>query len=126
MDGAEYAEYEKDVLLFLEDMDGEPSQGWWSCPGCDCADWHNCEPCPNCGGNGGMEREPYFSWSPCDCCGSLLGGDREDYIGWLAGAREHEYGDEYRWSGRVCTDCSYYLAYGRLDDTAMIEIEASA
>lgn len=82
-------------------------------------------PCPYCGGTGKIEptetaielaSESSFSWRACDSCGSSLGGDRHPAHG-----RDRN-GDLVHLS--VCTDCLYYLNYGRLDDMAMLEIEA--
>lgn len=63
--------------------------------------------------------EPFFSWSPCDCCGSPLGGDRYECDGYNEKTKEVEEYDS------VCPDCVYYAEYGQLDDTTMMEIEAS-
>lgn len=62
-------------------------------------------------------REPFFSWRSCDCCGSALGGNREHvlFATQLNGL----------FNANVCSNCVYYLAYDRLDDTTMLEIETS-
>lgn len=61
--------------------------------------------------------EPYFSWSSCNCCGNTLGGDRYDCDGYNRATKEVE---EY---DNICTDCVYFVEYGQLDDTTMMEIE---
>jgi len=123
----DYQLYEAAVATFLEDFEGEPSTGYWECPECGSEDYDNCDGCPDpdCYCHGPQEIEPYFSWRWCDCCDRNLGGDREDVIGWLKGARELGYPDSHRWSGSICVDCLYYLAYGRLDDMTMMRIEES-
>lgn len=61
------------------------------------------------------EAEPYFSWRPCECCSSGLGGDRENY------QFATESGELFE--AEICSDCVYYLAYGRLDDMTMLGME---
>jgi hypothetical protein len=65
-----------------------------------------------------VEGEPWFSWSPCRCCQSSLGGMREYLY-----ARDAE---NKLVQFTICEDCVYYVNYGRLDDTTMLDIERSA
>jgi hypothetical protein len=62
--------------------------------------------------------EPHFSRSPCDCCGRHLGGNRRPVTARRAPTKAFL---EYE----VCDDCVYFVAYGRLDDTTMLESERS-
>ena len=76
-----------------------------ACPGCeDCTDIQY-----------DIASEPYFSWLPCDICYRPLGGDRypAHYID-----NENEIVHL-----NICSDCYYYIEYGRLDDLTMMEIE---
>jgi hypothetical protein len=59
---------------------------------------------------------PSFSWTPCDCCKSPLGGSRHEMT-----AYHEETKQVLEFS--ICEDCVYYSAYGRLDDTTMMELE---
>lgn len=61
--------------------------------------------------------EDFFSWRPCDCCGTHLGGSRQDANGWNPTTKEIL-------DFTVCTDCLYYVEYGRLDDMTMQEMES--
>lgn len=61
--------------------------------------------------------DPYFSWSPCECCLRRLGGDRVDCHGWNPTTKK------ICGPYSICVDCEYYAAYGRLDDTTMMEIK---
>ncbi len=84
------------------------------CSGCkECCEVHNVE----LGTDEEICDEPHFSWRPCECCGSSLGGDRHSLHGFDPDL-DNVHLD-------VCTDCLYYSEYGRLDDTAMQEIENS-
>jgi len=97
MTAKQYADYEKAVADFLKRNDVK--------------------------GNGPEHTEPdpgfegFFSWRPCGCCGSGLGGTREDYI--------FANGHNETFTEAICVDCVYYLAYGQLDDSTMLEIEES-
>lgn len=62
------------------------------------------------------EKEAWFSWRACECCGSPLGGDRYQL---RAVNKDDNEIVEYA----VCVDCMYYITYGQLDDTTMLEIE---
>ena len=116
----DYAEYEKRVAEFYDrenlvmlnngpvycfcgskiDFDNDP----WKCPECE-TDYETIS-------------EPSFSWRNCECCDRPLGGDR--YI--ATGIIEDTDGEglfEYS----ICSDCMYYIEYGRLDDMTMMEIE---
>ena len=119
MNKAEYAEYESDVAAFFE-REGidNLSTGHHECPECHVA-WDDADNCPQCGADRECMDEPYFSWRSCDCCGSHLGGNREHATGYNLTTKQIQ---EYS----VCEDCAYYSAYGRLDDTTMLEVEQSA
>ncbi len=58
--------------------------------------------------------EPFFSWCQCDFCGSRLGGNRVHAHAWCGGEICHF---------TICEDCVYFLEYGRLDDSRMLELE---
>lgn len=60
--------------------------------------------------------EAHFSGLPCSLCDSSLGGDRE-VAHYVADDGSIVHVD------RVCADCVYYAAYGRLDDATMAEVE---
>ena len=62
-----------------------------------------------------VESEAFFSWRPCECCKQLLGGDRETYN------FAQENGETFE--AEICLDCVYYLAYDRLDDQTMLDME---
>lgn len=107
----EYQEYEKAVEYTTSDY------RFWSsgyCPGC-----------PECERNYGAieegenypEVEGNFSWRPCEICGSHLCDD-----GYPAHCVDND-GEILHWE--ICTDCVYYLEYGRLDDMTMLEIDDS-
>ena len=61
--------------------------------------------------------EPHFSWHWCDCCSRDLGGNRTDCNGYNPTTKEVQ--DGYS----VCDDCIYFVEYGRLDDTTMMNID---
>lgn len=63
----------------------------------------------------GGNVDPWFSWNPCDCCGCGLGGNREYLF-----ARDSE---DKLVHFEICTDCVYYINYGRLDDTTMMHLD---
>ncbi len=100
MNATQYAQYEANVASFLQQNKVKPG----------CHGPLNQEPDPG--------FEPFFSWQPCECCRSPLGGNRETY----SFATEPDFST---FEADICTDCVYYLAYGQLDDMAMLEIEAS-
>lgn len=101
MTKSEYAQYEQSVASFLLKNDIKP--------GC-CG--------PQVVTDDGETAEPFFSWSPCECCGSSKGGNRETY--------SFACNDGEQFEADICVDCVYYLAYGKLDDTTMMEVEQSA
>src|SRR5690349_3384364 len=70
---------------------------------------------PACYGPVDPEASPFYSAQPCECCQRPLAGDRERYT-FTGGA--------YAFEADICTDCVYWLAYGRLDDATMLEVEA--
>jgi hypothetical protein len=77
-----------------------------------------CPGCPDCPSIVvEAHDEPHFSWSACEGCGSTLGGDRHR----AHGRAENNAIVHFE----VCVDCLYYLNYGKLDDTSMLEVEAS-
>lgn len=101
----EYADYEERVKHYLEGVE-HVSTG--PCPGCkecdvpeDADEYH---------------EEAWFSSHPCEICKGLA-GDRVSWHGIIDGKIVH---------GSCCTDCMYYLEYGRLDDTTMDEMEAAS
>jgi hypothetical protein len=107
-------EYNEYVAAFRNGMAGldYPSSG--PCPGCeDCglAD-HPDMDCPEYE----IAGEPFFSWSRCECCARPEGGNRSPAHAWLDGRIIHL---------DICDDCVYYLEYGKLDDSTMLEIEES-
>jgi len=110
MTKSEYADYEARVARGVE---GLTFISTGACPGCEDCGLPK-EPSEH---ERACAEEPHFSWRACDCCGSALGGDRHPAHGWRGDSLEHL---------SVCTDCLYYLNYGRLDDTTMLEVEASA
>ena len=93
MNKKEYIAYEIEVKAFLRENDV----------------------IPGCFGPKSDDSEPYFSWQNCDCCKSELGGNRENYV-FVTNQMD-------KFEAEICTDCIYYLTYGRLDDSQMMEIE---
>lgn len=61
------------------------------------------------------DSEGYFSWSSCDCCRDTLGGTRYD----CTYATEDGTIDEMS----ICSDCLYFLTYGRLQDVTYFDPE---
>lgn len=72
---------------------------------------------PGCHGPEKENSEPFFSGQQCECCKATLGGNRETY--------SFATNDNESFSAAICQDCVYYLAYGRLDDSAMEEVKKS-
>lgn len=107
MNRAEYTAYEKSVADFFERE------------GINCLSQQPIN--PDKGPDEDWEYDPdlHFSWSPCHCCGSQLGGDRQTMCGYNPTTKEIQ--SDYS----VCVDCVYYVEYGRLYDTTMLEIEVS-
>jgi hypothetical protein len=68
----------------------------------------------NDAGQSDGNQDPWFSWHPCECCGSHLGGDREYLYARNASGKVVRF--------TICTDCVYYIEYGRLDDTTMARV----
>lgn len=64
-----------------------------------------------------LASEAGFSWHACEACGSKLGGDRHPAHG------KDSNGKLIHLS--VCTDCLYFLNYGQLDDSTMLEMETA-
>jgi len=64
-----------------------------------------------------LADEPSFSWHACDACGSTLGGDRHPAHGRTDGGKLLHLS--------VCSDCLYFLNYGKLDDKTMMEMETA-
>ena len=105
----EYAEYEKTV----EETTSE--YRFWSsgyCPGCP-----ECEKTYGTidDGEDYPDVEGSFSWRHCEICHSHIGGDRYP----VHAVDEND--DILHFE--ACTDCVYYLEYGRLDDLTMLEME---
>jgi hypothetical protein len=57
-----------------------------------------------------------FSRRPCECCHRPLAGTRIFASGYEP--QTHEIKNYW-----ICTDCEYYAEYGRLDDTAMMDLK---
>jgi hypothetical protein len=108
----EYADYEKRVTFYLNGLEFI-STG--PCPGCEkCGIPEDAE---------NYEEEPWFSKNPCEICSRLQGGMRESWHAVLTGETLNGVPQSDRiLHGDCCTDCVYYLNYGRLDDTTMDEI----
>lgn len=107
---ADYREYEQAVKRSLDDLTHIWSGACAGCSDClECDDqnepsenWHD------------LANEPHFSWSACDICNRALGGDRYPVHG-IAHDNDIIHFD-------ACSDCMYYVEYGRLDDTTMDQI----
>jgi len=56
-----------------------------------------------------------FMKSPCECCGNHDAGNRETIKAGPCGGPFFEYD--------ICMDCVYFLEYGQLNDSTMMEIE---
>lgn len=112
---AKYADYEARFTAFLEREQLEAlNPGSATCSECKVA-WEG-DNCPSCNRDREAADEASFSWQPCECCLRPLGGDR-----YPASGVNTETKDVQEYS--VCVDCYYYSAYGRLDDTTMMEVE---
>lgn len=118
----DYAEYEEHVAAFIErekiEFLSTGSAECEDCHGSGFIDEDDADPCEACDGSGWSIEEPWFSWRPCECCGSHLGGDREHL-----NAIHKPTGKATQYV--ICTDCVYYLEYGKLDDTTMLRVEDS-
>jgi hypothetical protein len=119
MNITEYARYEAAVKAFMaREGIANLTSGHHECPDCK-QPFDDAGICPECHADRECLDEASFSWGRCDCCGTTLGGDRLHATGYNPTTREiYEYS--------ICTDCDYYSAYGHLDDTTMMEVEASA
>ena len=104
MNKKEYADYEKSVKEFFERE------------GINCLSQ---QPIDQNAEEFKYNPDPYFSWRSCDCCDRSLGGDRRLCNGYNPKTKEVQ--NNYS----VCSDCEYYVEYGRLDDTTMLEIDDS-
>ena len=110
---ADYAEYERRVAEWCE---GKEAFSTGPCPGCE-----------DCGIDKDAEdyhEDPWFSWSPCTVCDRDLGGDRVSLHYIIPGPRGGIRGKPIEHDS-CCTDCMYYLEYGKLDDETMWRIEHS-
>ncbi|MHC4621291.1 MAG: hypothetical protein ACYTEQ_26400 [Planctomycetota bacterium] len=110
---ADYARYQADVERGLEGLEAVSSG---PCPGCQkCADSHGTtlERFEEAYEAGEICAEPHFSWHSCECCGGTLGGEREEAHGWRGEELVHF---------TICTDCAYYIEYGKLDDMTMVRL----
>lgn len=108
---SDYEEYRNRID---KELDGVEAVSSGACPGCEECDLSeiddmNCEEYELAG-------EPHFSWRECELCNRPLGGDRYPAHGIIDGEIVHF---------DVCTDCYYYIEYGRLDDMTMLDIEDS-
>lgn len=116
MNKREYAEYQED---FKNGTKGFTAWSSGFCSGCqDCLESYDI--CCKDKAEAMIERneivdEPNFSWQACEICNSHLGGDR-----YAAHARD-ENNEIIHFE--VCTDCQYYMEYGRLDDMTMMNVE---
>jgi hypothetical protein len=116
MTKAEYKRFEARFRAFFAREGIENlTTGYHKCPHCG-GEWDDSGKC-ECGADRECWEEPSFSWRWCDCCGTRLGGDREHATGFNPTTRQVQ---EYE----ICTDCAYYAAYGRLDDSTMMEVNA--
>lgn len=107
MNKAEYADYVAAVKRNSKSLEYLSSG---SCPGCKDCGLEDADPeAERC-------NEPHFSWSPCDLCRRAEGGDREYAHGF------HKFTKSWVHL-TICADCVYFLAYGRLDDQTMVEVE---
>ena len=110
MNQKEYAEYQANVAMNLEDLNSV-STGPIS----------DCSLCPDFDEDDDvlydLLGEHYFSWASCELCFTPYGGNRVNAHGWNE--------DNTLTHLVICTDCEYYLEYDRLDDESMMEIESS-
>jgi hypothetical protein len=104
---AGYREYQQEVARRLEGLTHVSTGASPGCDGCSLEADASAEAIEVAG-------EPHFSWGLCDACGSSQGGGRHPAHGVSA-----EFGILHL---NVCTDCVYYLNYGRLDDETMDKI----
>lgn len=110
MNKQEYLEYQETVYQFLLGL-SHVSTG-------------HCKGCEVCGGQDiELAEEPSFSWFACECCDSTLGGNRHIAHG-IDKDTCADPADGEIVHLEVCSDCLYYINYGRLDDTTMAEIES--
>lgn len=81
------------------------------------AEWHDSVQFPSSGYCPGCAEccEEHFSWYSCPICGTHLGGNRYP-VHYVDSDGEIEHID-------ACTDCVYYLEYGRLDDQTMLDMD---
>ncbi len=95
-------DYELYIRDFKKGTKGLEALSSGQCPGCE-----------ECGDD--EEVEPYFSGLPCNICNRLLGGNRypAHYVD----------KDNELCHISICADCVYYLEYGQLDDTTMMDME---
>lgn len=65
-----------------------------------------------------------FSYRACRCCNRPEGGDRVIAGGITTEGEIYRYlGDELPVEFSICVDCEYYMAYGKLDDMTMMDME---
>lgn len=70
---------------------------------------------------GGEDHGAWFSWRACECCLRKFGGMRE----YLYGQITLESGEKILQTWEVCEDCIYFIEYGKLSDSVMLEVEKS-
>lgn len=110
----DYTEYESAVASGSDNMEHFSSG---PCSGCrECCDLVDPDDYDSDEDWNEAVSEPHFSWSPCELCNRSLGGDRES-----AHAVSKEHGIIHF---DICTDCVYFIEYGRLDDMTMERIGA--
>ncbi len=101
----EYAGYQERVAFYLK--------------GCEAISTGPRPGCPDCGHieeGDDYHEEPWISSQACEICNSPLGGDRESWHCIVDGTIVH---------GTCCSDCVYFIEYGRLDDQTVLSIERS-
>lgn len=108
-------EYQKYQEAIERNLKGIEHVSTGACPGCS-----ECDLPKDCTEEEReLAEESHFSWYRCQSCGSTLGGDRHPAHGVikLVGSPDLIFHFE------VCSDCLYFLNYGRLDDLTMMEME---
>ena len=66
----------------------------------------------------------FFSWMACECCKRPLGGNRERYRFVVTPPIwRHAFPKQIEtMEADICTDCVYYLVFGKLDDMTMLDL----
>lgn len=109
MNRQEYTAY---VAAFESGCKGLSAMSSGACPGCD-----DCGLALDCSEHDReLAGEGSFSWARCEICRRAEGGTREPIHAILDGKLVHL---------SACVDCVYFLEYGKLDDSTMLDIEDS-